>query len=516
MLNDLPRIEAAQRTLLRSEAGLRAVLDTSADAIITADDQGRIVFFNRAAERMFGCGAREAEGQPLTMLMPERHQASHTAGFARYLATGEARVVGGSMEVCARRRDGEEFPAELSLASWKVDGETFFTGIVRDITERKRAERALRESDAFSRALLESAPDAIVVSDREGCIMTVNAQVERLFGYTREELIGQRVEMLLPERFRAAHVGHRAGYVANPQTRFMGERLGYELYGRRKDGTEFPVAISLSPVHTAEGLLISSDIRDITQQRVTEQKIRQLNEVLERRAGELETLNRELESFSYSVSHDLRAPLRAIDGFSRILLDEHAAGLPPEAARYLRVVGENAQQMGRLIDDLLRFSRLGRQPLAMRSVNPREVAAEVWSGLSAESGHAAAEFVLLDMPECQADPALLKQVYANLLSNALKYSRERERPRVEAGAMQQEGRLAYFVRDNGVGFDMKYVDKLFGVFQRLHGADYEGTGVGLALVQRIIHRHGGTVWAQAEPGQGATFYFTLGEKGEAA
>jgi signal transduction histidine kinase len=239
-----------------------------------------------------------------------------------------------------------------------------------------------------------------------------------------------------------------------------------------------------------------------------------LNTELERRViertAELEEINSELESFAYSISHDLRAPLRAISGFSHILLAEHRPQLAPEAQRYLSLVHENAVQMSQLIKDLLAFARLGRQDLRKERVTPRELVREVVADLCEEYQDRHIEVSVGDLSPCLADPTLLKQVYANLLSNAFKFTRERQDAHIEVGCERQNGETVYYVRDNGVGFDMRYADKLFGAFQRLHGAqEYEGTGVGLAIVQRIIHRHGGRVWAEAAADQGATFSFTL-------
>jgi signal transduction histidine kinase len=232
---------------------------------------------------------------------------------------------------------------------------------------------------------------------------------------------------------------------------------------------------------------------------------------LETTRSELQRQNAELDSFSYSVSHDLRAPLRAVDGFSRLLVEEHAAELPPEAARYLGLVRKNTQDMGALIDGLLQFSRLGQQQLATRRVDMTALARECAAELEASLSGRQVEIVVSELPAARADPTLVRQVLANLLSNAVKYTREQEAARIEVGAgTGDDGIPAYFVRDNGVGFDMRYVDKLFKVFQRLHRAeDYEGTGVGLALVARIVHRHGGRIWAEGAPDEGATFTFTL-------
>ncbi|HEX5417895.1 MAG TPA: ATP-binding protein [Chloroflexota bacterium] len=241
------------------------------------------------------------------------------------------------------------------------------------------------------------------------------------------------------------------------------------------------------------------------------QRAAAINASLERQASELASANRELEAFSYSVSHDLRAPLRALDGFSRILLDEHAEGLSDDAVRYLDIIRTSAVQMGQLIDGLLRFSRLGRQPLSRHLVAVNPLVQQVLENLQPECEGRAVEIAVAELAPCQADATLLRQVFANLIANALKFTREREPARIEVGTFEKDGETVYFVKDNGVGFNMRYADKLFGVFQRLHRPEeYEGTGVGLAIVQRIVHRHGGRIWAEAEPRVGATFYFVLG------
>jgi len=485
----------------QSERRFRGLLEAAPDAMVIVDYDGTVITVNAQTEILFGYARDQLLGKHVEILIPDRYRDIHPFHRKQYGKNPHTRPMGADLELYARRNDGTEFPVEISLSPMETEEDHLVIAALRDITQRKRAEAQFRN-------LLESAPDAMVVLDRQGVIQLVNSQTEKLFGYDRVEIIGQPIEILVPKRFRKKHLKHREGYYVEHPVRPMG--IGLDLFGLRKNDSEFPVEISLSPLETERGLLVSAAIRDVTQRRRMEEDVQKLNEDLKQRAAQLEAANKELETFSYSVSHDLRAPLRSIDGFSHVVLEDYGEQLPTDARNYLERVRAAAQRMAVLIDDLLNLSRVTRTALQPRFINLSKIAEEIIRELEEREPHRQPKVSINPELMVEADPHLIHIVLENLLSNAWKFTARQEQAHIEFGQIDRAKERTFFVRDNGVGFDMAYSDKLFGVFQRLHSvSDYPGTGVGLATVQRIISIHGGRIWAESAEGKGATFYFTL-------
>jgi PAS domain S-box-containing protein len=518
----------------------RRVVESSPNAVVLVNSRGQITLVNAQTEKLFGYTRDALIGQPVETLVPERFRAGHPQDRGAFFANPVARAMGAGRDLYGLRKDGREFPVEIGLNPIETDEGLVVLGSIIDITERKRAEDEIRKlneeleervhertaqleaantelenvanearrAEEKFRTLAQTASDAIVSADQRGTIVYVNPAAEQLFGYSAEELLDQPLTCLMPERFRPLHFAGFKRYVAGGPARVVGKGI-VELAGRRKDGGEFPLELTLGEWHAKKERRFTAVIRDITIRRETEQRIRLLNENLEQRTAQLEAANKELEAFSYSVSHDLRAPLRAIDGFSQALLEDYAGGLDADGRNALQRVRAGAQRMARLIDDLLKLARVTRAEVRPEPVDLSATAQEIADELQQAQPERRVTFAVTPGLTARGDPHLLRIALENLLGNAWKFTGGRDDARVEFGVTERDGAPAYFVRDNGVGFDMAYAGKLFGAFQRLHDArEFPGTGIGLATVQRIIHKHGARVWAESEVGKGAMFCFS--------
>jgi len=402
-----------------------------------------------------------------------------------------------SVDLTLVRKDGTTLPVSSSESVIRdADGRYVMSrSAVFDISERSRLQQDLDR-------LFELSQDLVCVAGADGHMKRLNPTWERVLGHTAAEVIAQPfIDLVHPDDREATLAAF------NRQLDSGNSVIGFECRFRCKDGSYRVLLWNSTPVPHDGSVYASA--RDITARKRDE-------EALLAAMQASEASNQELEAFSYSVSHDLRAPLRAIDGFSRMLEQDFAEKIDAEGLRLLGVVRRNARRMGQLIDDLLEFSRLGRKALSKRRIDMGALADEVLCDLVPADAAKQPCCKVGPLPDAFADPALVRQIWTNLLSNAVKFSSHRERPEIEVGCRHENTEVVYFVRDNGAGFNMKHADKLFRVFQRLHSDDdFPGTGVGLAIVQRVVSRHGGAAWAESVPGGGATFYFTLREKEQA-
>jgi PAS domain S-box-containing protein len=498
--------ETRLKTYIKENYDLRAALDEHSIVAIT-DARGKITFVNDKFCAISKYAREELLGQDHRII----NSGHHPKEFIRDLWTTIAHGNVWHGELKNKAKDGSFYWVDTTIMPFLDEHgkPRQYIAIRTDITERKRAEAAAKELAA----IVKFSDDAIIGKNPQSIVTSWNAGAEKVFGYSASEMIGQPITRIIPpdrQQEEDLIMGpiNAGGIVDHFETRRL-----------TKDGRLIDVSVTVSPIKDAQGQITGASkiVRDITESKAAEAKIHQLNMELEKRVVErtaqLEAANKELEAFSYSVSHDLRAPLRAVDGFSQAVLEDYGSQLPEEGRRYLHTIRNGAQRMGVLIDDLLTFSRLSRLPLSEHEVNTGLLVEGVLAELNAGQPGRPVKIQLGELPSCQGDAALLKQVWINLLSNAYKYTRKRDPAVIEIGCKSEQGEHVFFVRDNGVGFDMQYAHKLFGVFQRLHRSDeFEGTGVGLAIVQRVVHRHGGRVWAEAAVDRGATFYFTLKEK----
>ncbi|MDB6064032.1 MAG: sensor signal transduction histidine kinase [Pedosphaera sp.] len=519
LVRDITERKLVEEALRADEERLRALAETANDAIISEDASGNITQFNSAAERIFGHAAAEILGRPLTLLIPARFRADCDAGRQRFLTSGETGLIGKTIEVTGLRKDGTEFPAELSVSVWKSSAGTFFTRILRDLTERKRAEVELQQTLSLLNTTLESAVDGILVVDLTGKVVSHTRKFAILWQIP-EDIMATRDDFKLlnfvldqladPEAF----LRRVRELMSQPEAESQDEL-------RFKDGR---VLERNSQPHRMGDQIVGRlwSFRDVTARKQTEEAWRLAKEQLDQyahklenrvaeRTARLEVTIRSLERVLYHVAHDLRAPLRTLSGFTRLLTETQASRLDPEGRDYAERIVAAAIHMDRLIQDLLAYGRLGHLRPAISRVELEWAVASVLLQMTREIAAKNAE-VRVDqpLPAVRADPALLTLVLANLLQNALTYVTSQVVPHVRLWAEQRDARVRLWVEDNGIGIDPAYRERIFRVFERLHPADeYTGTGIGLALVAKALECMGGCAGVEPNPGGGSRFWLEL-------
>jgi two-component system sensor kinase FixL len=493
---------------------LKAIINTAIDGIITIDAAGIIETVNPAAARIFGYQPEEMKGRNVKMLMPEPDKSRHDQYIENYHRTGIGQIIGKGREVLGQKKDGTVFPFLLSISEVNLKDKQIFTGIVHDITGLKKAEAALRESENKINSIIQAAVDGIITIDSRGLMEMVNPAAAKLFGYNLEELIGKSINMLMPEPDTSRHDGYIHNYETTGRQRIIG--IGREVTGLKKDGSTFPFFLSVSEAETNGRRVYTGFVHDITQQKLNEEKLR-------RYAAELERSNMELQDFAYVSSHDLQEPLRKIQAFGDRLLQKEKENLSEQGKDYVDRMLNAANRMQNLINDLLEFSRLTTKSKPFVAVNLDAVVSEVLSDLEITIEKTHAEIIRSPLPTIEAEPTQMRQLFQNLISNAIKFRKENENPviNIYAKHLQKKAHLTatpgdelteIYIEDNGIGFDEKYLDRIFNIFQRLEGQKYEGSGIGLAICRKIAIRHGGDITAKSQPGVGTRFIITLALK----
>jgi PAS domain S-box-containing protein len=480
-----------------SAAKYRGLLEAAPDAMVVVDQSGEIVLLNVQAEKQFGYRRDELIGQKVKNIIPQGFAERLIADGTRTAAEALAQQIGTGIELTGRRKNGSEFPIEIMLSPLESTEGILVTAAIRDISVRKAAEKHLGQMEGRYRGLLEAAPDAMVVVNQGGDIVLLNLQAEKQFGYHRDELVGQKVKNIIPRGFAERLIADGTRTAAEALAQQIG--TGIELNGLRKDGSEFPIEIMLSPLESTEGILVTAAIRDITTRKKTDAHVLELNRS-----------NEELGQFAYVASHDLQEPLRMVASFTELLARRYKGKLDSDADEFIGFAVDGARRMQRLIQDLLAYSRVATKGNDLVHTSSEEALRRALLNLRAAIEESGALVTHDPLPTVMADERQLIQVFQNLIGNAIKYQNPGV-PRMHISAARNaDKKWTFSVKDNGLGIDPQYFEKIFVIFQRLHKRDeFSGTGIGLAICKRIVERHGGTISVESQLGHGSTFSFAL-------
>jgi PAS domain S-box-containing protein len=498
---DISERQDAEKHLVQMEGRYRGLLEAAPDAMVVVNREGQIVLLNLQAEKQFGYSRDQLLGQQVTNIIPEGFAERLVADGTRTAAEALAQQIGTGLELSGRRKDGSDFPIEIMLSPLDSAEGILVTAAIRDISVRKAAEEHLAQMEARYRGLLEAAPDAMVVVNPDGKIVLLNVQAEKQFGYRRDELVGQQVKNIIPEGFAERLIADALRSAEDARAQQIG--TGIELTGRRKDGSDFPIEIMLSPLESAEGILVTAAIRDITTRKRAEAHL--LDKV-----EELNRSNVELGQFAYIASHDLQEPLRMVASYTQLLARRYKGRLDSDADEFIAFAVDGASRMQRLIQDLLTYSRVGTKGRDLLHTSSEEALQQALVNLRGAIKESGAQVTHDPLPDVLADAMQLVQLFQNLVGNAIKYQNPGV-PRIHIGAARNGGhKWTFSVQDNGLGIDPQYFEKIFGMFQRLHKREeFAGTGIGLAICKKIAERHGSNISVESKLGHGATFRFAL-------
>ncbi len=483
---------------------LTSVINTAVDGMILINAKGIVQHFNPASVKLFGYEVEEVIGQNVKMLMPQHYAHEHDQYLTNYQTTGEAKIIGIGREVVGLRKDGSEFPMELSVGHMETDGQSNYVGVIRDISERKAAALRHEGQAKYLAEVIDTAVDGMILIDAKGIVQHFNPASVKLFGYEVEEVVGQNVKMLMPQHYAHEHDQYLTNYQTTGDAKIIG--IGREVTGLRKDGSEFPMELSVGHMETDGQSSYVGVIRDVSERKAAEQQ----REIL---IGDLSKSNQELDDFAYIASHDLKEPLRGLANNALFLAEDYSETIDEDGNKRLSRIQYLAKRMEKLIDNLLYFSRLGRQDLAIQKVNLNDIVHDI---LNMIEGLLEQENVTVripsPLPTIICDQYRVAEAFRNLITNAIKYNKNDQKIIDVAFHKELQGRKNVFsIADNGIGIAPKFYDDIFKIFKRLNNENdaVKGTGVGLTFVKKIIERHGGEIWLNSALGAGTTFYFTL-------
>lgn len=500
-IRDITVRRAAEQHLVQMEAQYRGLLEAAPDAMLVVDEAGDIVLVNVQAEKQFGYPRDELIGKQVKTIIPHGFAERLLADAERSEKDALEQYIGAGLELVALRKDGSEFPIEIMLSPLTSADVTLVTAAIRGVAARKAAEQHIVQMEAQYRGLLDAVPDPLVVVNEAHEIVLLNIQTEEQFGYRRGELIGQKITAIIPQGFaeRLVSDGLRAENLKQVHEFGAGEAIS----ARRKDGRVFPIEMTLSTLESPDGDLVTAVIRDISARRRAEQ-------FLEEKMVELNRSNKELEQFADIASHDLQEPLRMVASYTQLLARRYKGKLDSDADEFIAFAVDGANRMQRLIQDLLAFSRVGTKGRELVEIDSDQALRYALRNLGGAIEDKSAVVTHDALPGVLADEGQLIQLFQNLVANAIKYQSSAT-PRVHVSAARDEGdRWIFSVKDNGLGIEEKYFDRIFGMFERLHRReDYSGTGIGLAICRKIVERHGGSISVESQLGQGSTFSFAL-------